>query len=565
MIKFAQLAKSATGIQGLDEITGGGIPKGRPTLICGDPGCGKTLFGMEFLVNGITKYNEPGVFVSFEELPKELIANTASLRFDLKKYCAKKKLVLEYVDLSPGDIEESGEYDLGGLFIRIENAIDSIGAKRVVIDTIEALFSSLHNVTILRAEVKRLFRFLKDKGVTTIITGERGVKMLTRQGLEEYISDCVILLDHRVTEQVSTRRLRVVKYRGTLHGTNEYPFLIDADGISVLPTTSITLDHKVSTERVSSGVPQLDEMMEGKGFYRGSSILMTGPAGTGKTSMAAHFARAAGLRNEKTIYFGFEESRSQLFRNMKSVGVDLARFEKKELLRVIATRPSYFGLEMHLLSIQKAIVEFDPDNVIIDPITTFVAANDQTQVRSMLMRLIDMLKARNITGYFTSLTPTDSKISSEEAKSDISSLIDTWILLRDLEYNGERDRGLYIIKSRGMGHSNQIREFEITQKGFNFFNPYLGVDGMLTGSARLAQAAGEKAATMLRKQTINHQNSAILRKRKALKLEIAAMQAELQAEEAEAQQKILEGMQREQRFIDDKVAMALSRRAKVVK
>jgi len=526
-----QLPKSKTGIQGLDEITGGGLPKGRPTLICGGAGCGKTLLAMEFLVRGATQFNEPGIFMAFEENAKDLTKNVASLGFDLKDLIARKKIVLDFVYVGDREIETSGEFDLEGLFIRLGHAIDSIGAKRVVLDTIEALFSRLPNQRILRAELHRLFRWLKEKGVTAIITGERGEDTLTRQGLEEYISDCVIVLDHRVSDQVSSRRLRVVKYRGSTHGTNEYPFLIDEDGISVLPVTSLGLEQAASTQRIPTGVPRLDAMLGGAGYYRGSSVLISGTAGTGKTSLAAHFAEAACRRGERALFFAFEESPNQIMRNMRSIGIDLQPWVQKGLLQFQATRPTFAGLEMHLTKMHKAINAFKPQVVIVDPLNSFVIGGNEIEVKSMLMRLVDFLKMQQITGLFTSLTTSGGAL--EQSEVAISSLIDTWLLLRTIEIGGERNRGLYILKSRGMAHSNQIREFLLTDHGVELRDVYVGASGVLTGSARLAQEAQEQAGKLTRLQETERRQLELERKRKALEAQVVALRAEFEAQETE--------------------------------
>jgi circadian clock protein KaiC len=456
------LRKSPTGIPGMDEITGGGLPEGRPTLVAGAAGCGKTLFAMEFLVNGATQYNEPGVFVAFEENAEELAQNVASLGFDLKKLSRQKKLIIDHVRVERSEIEETGDYDLEGLFIRLGHAIDSIGARRVVLDTIEVLFSALSNQGILRAELQRLFRWLKDKGVSAVITAERGDGTMTRFGLEEYVADCVILLDHRVTEQMSTRRLRIVKYRGTLHGTNEYPFLITKDGISVLPITSVGLDHHAPAERISSGVKELDEMLGGKGYYKGSSILISGTAGSGKSSLAAAFVDAACRRGDRCLYFSFEESTAQILRNMRSINIDLAPHLKKELLQFHVARPTLYGLEMHLVTMYDLIREHKPQIVILDPITDFFAIGSLAEVKAAITRIIDFLKTNQITALFTSYTEEDTP---NESVVGVSSLIDTWISLRNIENNGERHRGLFVLKSRGMAHSNQIRSFYLTDQG----------------------------------------------------------------------------------------------------
>jgi circadian clock protein KaiC len=557
------LLKSPTGIQGFDEITGGGLPTGRPTLVCGGAGCGKTLFGLEFLVRGITQFNEPGVFMSFEETNEELIKNVTSLGFDLEDLVKHKKIALDHVHIERSEIEETGEYDLEGLFVRLGYAIDSIKAKRVVLDTIESLFAGLPNQLILRAELRRLFRWLKDKGVTAIITGERGEETLTRQGLEEYVSDCVIMLDHRVTEQTSTRRLRVVKYRGSIHGTNEYPFLIDENGFSVLPVTSLGLEHIVSNERISSGITELDKMLEGKGYFHGSTILVSGTAGVGKTSIAAHFAEAACKRGERVLYFCFEESPNQLMRNMLSIGINLETWVRKGLLQFQATRPTLYGLEMHLAITHKAVNTFKPAIVILDPINTFIIGDKEIEVKRMIMRIVDFLKANQITALFTSLTSNEGALESSDV--GISSLIDTWLLLRDTELSGERNRVMYVLKSRGMANSNQIREFILTDHGVELREVYIGASGVLTGSARVAQEALENAEVLTRKHDIERKKRELDRKRKALEAQIAALHADFESEESEAIKLIETEQDMIKRLEQDKIEMAVSRKTVIKK
>ncbi|MDT8375274.1 MAG: circadian clock protein KaiC [Mariprofundaceae bacterium] len=527
--RHAGLKKSPTGIAGLDEITNGGLPQGRPTLVCGGAGCGKTLLAMEFLVRGATQFNEPGVFMTFEETARDLTENVASLGFDLKELVAHKKLLLDYVYIERSEIEESGEYDLEGLFIRLGAAIDAIGAKRVVLDTIETLFGGLPNPAILRAELRRLFRWLKEKGVTAIITGERGDETLTRQGLEEYVSDCVIVLDHRVSEQTSSRRMRVVKYRGSTHGTNEYPFLIDADGISVLPVTSLGLAHKASKERISSGVARLDTMLGGKGYFRASSVLVSGTAGTGKSSLAVHFADAACRRGERVFYFAFEESPEQIMRNMHSIGIDLQPWIKQGLLRIQATRPNSAGLETHLVKMHSVVNTFKPSVVILDPLNSFVIGDNEIEVKSMLIRLVDFLKMKQITGLFTNLVQSGSLIGQTDVA--ISSVIDTWLLLRDIDSGSERNRGLSILKSRGMAHSNQIREFLLTEHGVELRDVYVGPEGVLTGSARLTKEAENEAETLIRNQNVELRRIELERKRTTLEAQIAMLRAEFAVQE----------------------------------
>jgi len=521
------LQKTLTGIGGFDDITDGGLPTARPTLVCGGAGSGKTLFSMEFIVRGATLFNEPGVFVTFEEKAEELASNVSSLGFDLNKLVATNKLRIDYVHIDRSEIDETGEYDLDGLFVRIGHAIDTIGAKRVVLDTIENLFLGLENKGILRAELRRLFQWLKDKKVTAVITGEKGEGTLTREGLEEYVSDCVILLDNRVVNQISTRRLRIIKYRGSVHGSNEYPFLIDEDGISVLPVTSLRLNAKASTERISTGVPGLDKMMDGKGIYKGSSMLISGTSGTGKTSIAASFATECCKRNERCIYFAFEESPEQITRNMQSIGMDMEKYVKKGLLKFQAARPTMYGLEMHLVVIYKLIKQFKPHCVVIDPITNLITVGSSSEIQSVLTRLIDFLQTQQTSAVFTALTPYN--ILKEQTDETISSLVDAWIQVRDIEMNGERNRALYIMKSRGMNHSNQVREFLISSRGLYLQDVYLGPEGVLTGSAREAHMLQKRTEEILQKHSLSKNEKAIERKNQELQLKIKGLNSEFDA------------------------------------
>ncbi|HEX8283485.1 MAG TPA: circadian clock protein KaiC [Pyrinomonadaceae bacterium] len=529
----ASIPKAPTGIQGLDEIMGGGLPAGRPTLVCGTAGAGKTMLAAEFIVRGATEFGEPGVFMMFEENAEELTANVRSLGFDLDKLSAQKKIALDHVHIERSEIEETGDYDLEGLFIRLGHAVETVGAKRVALDTLEALFSGLPNQAILRAELRRLFRWLKDRGLTAVITGERGDGTLTRYGLEEYVADCVIVLDHRVDEQISTRRLRVVKYRGSAHGTNEYPFLIGERGLSVLPVTSLRLDHKAPTERVPTGIARLDEMLGVGGVYRGSSVLVSGSPGTGKSSIGATFVDAACRRGERCLYFAYEESAAQILRNMRSIGVNLERWVKKGLLEIHATRPTLQGLEQHLVSMHDTVLEFRPSVVVVDPVSNLTIERNDAEVKPTLLRLIDFLKHEQITTLFTSLTTSANGASPEDSQVGVSSLMDTWLLLRNVEYNGERNRTLFVLKSRGMGHSNQVREFVLTDKGIDLVEVYLGADRVLTGTARVAQEAQERTAASLRRQDHERRVRQLAGKRQALEAQIAALQAEAEADEAE--------------------------------
>jgi circadian clock protein KaiC len=558
--KLTPLRKAPSGIQGLDEITHGGLPRGRTTIVCGGPGCGKTMLGIEFLVRGALEFNEPGVIMAFEETPQDMARNVASLGFDIQDLADKKKLFLDYVYVEPSQIQETGEYDLEGLFIRLQNAVNTVGAKRIMLDTVEALFGGFSNPGVLRAEFRRLFRWLKDHRLTTIVTAERGEGTLTRQGLEEYVSDCVILLDHRINDQISARRLRIVKYRGTRHGADEYPFLIDERGMSILPLTVLQLQHDASTERISSGVPDLDDMLEGKGYFRGSSILFSGTAGSGKTTLAASFIDAACRRGERCLYIGFEESRSQVERNMQSIGIDLKKWTKKALLFHDAWRPTQFGIEMHLLRIHRLIERLKPKCVVIDPITNLITGSSEREVYSMLVRLIDFLKGAGITAVFVSLT--DGGDDLEETNVGVSSLTDTWILLRDVELNGERNRCLYVLKSRGMAHSNQVREFVMTNQGIRLIPAYIGAGGVLTGSSRLSQEARERAEAVKRIQENRRRQEELNRKRTALQAQISSLQAEVAAVEQESHLGVLENKERERELSHERDRMAASRHYK---
>jgi len=534
------LPKSPTGITGLDEITGGGLPTGRPTLVCGSAGCGKTMLAVEFLVRGAVEFGEPGVFMMFEENAAELTANVRSLGFDLDELVEQKKIAIDHVHIERSEIEETGEYDLEGLFIRLGHSIDVIGAKRVVLDTVEALFAGLPNHAILRAELRRLFRWLKDRGMTAIITGEKGDgNAITRYGLEEYVADCVITLDHRVTEQISTRRLRVLKYRGSAHGTNEYPFLIGERGISVLPITSLRLDHAAPAERLSTGIARLDEMLGGQGVFRGSSVLVSGSPGTGKSSIGATFADAACRRGERALLFAYEESSAQILRNMQSIGIDLAPWVKQDLLQIHASRPTLQGLEQHLVAMHDTVRAFRPAVVVVDPISNLTIERGDSEVKPTLMRLIDFLKQQQITTLFTSLTTGGSDTggrgtsAAEDSQVGVSSLMDTWLLLRNVEFNGERNRTLYVLKSRGMVHSNQVREFVLSDAGIDLVDVYIGADRVLTGTARVTQAAHEHSAAELRREDHERKLRQLASRQKAIEAQIAALHAEGEAEEAE--------------------------------
>jgi len=525
--RLAQLPKTPTGIHGLDEVTGGGLPRGRPTLVCGPAGCGKTLLAMEFLVRGIVEFDEPGVFVTFEESADDLIANVASLGFDLRRYEADGHLVIDHVSVVGGMMDETGDWDLDGLFLRLGAAIDEVGAKRVVLDTIETLFGAFSDTATLRSELRRLFGWLKDRGVTAVITGERGDGTLTRHGIEEYVSDCVIVLDHRVTEQTSTRRLRILKYRGSLHGTNEYPFLIGESGISVLPVTSPGLRNTVSSQRVSTGVARLDAMLGGGGFYRGSTVLVSGTAGTGKSTLAAQFCNAACSRGERAMYFAFEESQAEILRNMASVGIDLGQWVDAGLLQFQCFRPSLLGLEAHLFAVQKFVTDFDPTVVVKDPVSDLMRVGTVADVSAMLARQVDFLKAKGVTSLFTSLSTFGDPAHAGE---QVASLVDTWLVVKTMEGNGEHNRILSVLKSRGMAHSNQIREFLLTGQGIELADVYVGPQGVLTGSARQAQEAKERSDGAAWQEDLEQRRVNLERRRESVEAEVADLWREFENE-----------------------------------
>jgi len=525
--ELSTLPKAATGIRGLDDVTGGGLPRGRPTLVCGPAGSGKTLLAMEFLVRGIVDFGEPGVFMAFEETREDLVANVASLGFDLAALEGDGMLVLDHVNVVASELVEAGDWDLEGLLIRLGAAIDAVGATRVVIDTIETLFGAFQDAATLRAELQRLFLWLKARGVTVVITGERGEGQLTRHGIEEYVSDCVVVLDHLVTEQTSTRRLRILKYRGSLHGTNEYPFLIGERGISVQPITSLGLQHAVSNERVSTGVERLDVMLGGQGPFRGSSVLVAGTAGTGKSTLAAQFCDAACARGERAIYFAFEESQDQIVRNMSSVGMDLGRWIEAGLLQFRCVRPSLLGLEGHLLAVQNLIEDFDPAVIAMDPISDLVGTGPERSVTAMLTRQVDFLKARGVTAMFTNLAGDEQRNGTDHL---VASLIDTGLLLRTLEGNGEHNRVLSVLKSRGMAHSNQVREFLLTDRGIELADVYVGPQGVLTGSARSAQEAKELSEAAVRQEDLQQRRATLDRERTSVEARVAVLWREFEDE-----------------------------------
>ena len=555
----ALLPKCPTGISGLDDITEGGLPRGRPTLVCGAAGCGKTLLAMEFIVRGITQYGEPGVFMSFEETAEELAKNVSSLGFDVAGLVRRGKMAVDYVRVERSEIDETGEYDLEGLFVRLGAMIKAVKAKRVALDTVEALFAGIPNEAILRAELRRLFQWLKDQSVTAVITGEQGEKTLTRHGLEEYVSDCVLFLDHRVLNQVATRRLRIVKYRGSKHGTSEYPTLIDEDGLTVMPISSLALTYPVTSARVSTGLRRLDAMMGGKGYYRGSSVLISGTAGTGKTSLAAAFVESMCRRGERCLYFSFEESPDQIVRNMRSIGIDLGRWHAAGRLRFCVQRPTQFGLEMHLAKVHKLTKDFRPAGVVMDPITNLTSVGEATEINAMLTRVIDMLKNEGITSVFTSLTNGGGEL--EHTVVGISSLMDTWLIVRMVESENERNRLLYVLKSRGMAHSNQMREFRLSDRGIELLDAYVGPGTVLTGAARLAEEARDMARALTEIEEGARRQRELQQEATAVEAQIAGLRA--RADNLRAELKIVQKIGRKHvaETDQDRRRMAAARQA----
>jgi circadian clock protein KaiC len=530
-----QLQKTPTGIAGLDEITKGGLPKGRPTLVCGKAGCGKTLMAMEFIVKGVTEFDEPGVFISFEENEQELALNVASFGWDLNQLIEDEKIALDHIYIEPSEIIETGDFDLDGLLIRIAGAVETVGAKRIAIDTLEVLFGSFNNADLLRGELRRLFRWLKEKNLTAVITGEKSGENLTRQGIEEFVSDCVIYLQHDTEELIATRRLQIVKYRGASHGANLYPFLITDKGLSLLPVTSAGLKYEVSEERIPTGIADLDAMLGDEGFYRGSSVLISGTAGTGKTSFASKIVEQACLRGERAILFSFEESESQIIRNMRSIGIDLQTPLGKGLLRFANSRASSYGLETHLINIFSEIEQFNPGFVVFDPISNIRDVGKNQDVKNVLTRIIDHLKMSNITSIMTNLSQSSSL---EATEAEISSLMDTWILLRDIESGSERNKGVFLLKSRGISHSNQIREYHFSEKGIQFFPVYDGPEGVLTGTARIALEEQEGLAEKRRMKEIERLKKELETRQASYKAKLSATQAEFESETAVLQQEI---------------------------
>jgi circadian clock protein KaiC len=528
------IRKCPTGIRGLDEITGGGLPQGRPTLISGAAGCGKTLLAMEFVVRGARDFDEPGVFMAFEESEDELIANVDSLGFALDSLVAQDRIALDGVRIERSEIEETGDYDLEGIFVRLGSAIAEVGARRVALDGIDALFAALPSEAILRAELRRLFRWLKNQGVTAVITGEQGEKMLTRHGLEEYVSDCVIFLDHRVINQVATRRLRIVKYRGSRHGTNEYPALIDEQGFSVLPISSVCLNHRVSRRRVPTGIPRLDAMLGGLGYFEGSSVLVSGTSGAGKSSVATAFADSICRQGGRCLYWSSEESPDQILRNMGSIGFDLQPHIDRGLLSFHSVRPTLYGLENHLVGLHRLVENLRPAAVILDPITNFSAVGDAAEVKTMLTRVIDFLKSAGITGLFTSLTPGNDPLQLGTTDEGVSSLIDTWLLLQMVQSAGERNRLIYVLKSRGMAHSNQVRELLLDDQGIHLADVFTGAGEVRTGSARIAQQGRDQTEANALQRDRDRQQRLLELRRRDLAAQIQALEAQLAAVEDDA-------------------------------
>jgi circadian clock protein KaiC len=548
------LAKAPTGIKGLDDVTGGGLPRGRTTLIAGGAGSGKTLLGVEFLVHGALDHGEPGVLLAFEESAADLSANVASLGYDLDRMQADGLLMIDAFRLDRAEVVETGAYDLDGLFIRLGYAVDAIGAKRVVLDSIEVLFAALDNEATVRAELRRLFRWLKARGLTAVVTGEKGDGLITRHGIEEYVSDCVITLDHRVHEQISTRRLRVVKYRGSVHGTDEFPFLITDRGLVVLPLTSAHLDYDASSERISTGVPRLDHMLGG-GVFRGSSVLVSGEAGTGKTTLAAKMLQTSCERGERALFVSFEESPAQLARNMASVGLDLNRWIDQGLLRLWAARPSAYGLEMHLASLLRLVDDFDPSIVALDAMTSVAQNGVAGDVMSLITREVDLLKSRGITAVMTEL----NRSGEETSDVAVSSLMDTWLLVRNIETNGERNRLLFVRKSRGSAHSNQVREFVVNDTGLELLDVSVGPDGAVLGSARLVVEAESRDAAVRRADDIKRRRDELARRRREVDAQTDALRQALDDEVAEVERLETEGMRLAGVILTDEDAMGVHR------
>ena len=541
------LKKVPSGIPGFDDITNGGLPCERSTLVCGDAGAGKTMFGMQFLIEGVTEQQEPGVFVAFEESEPDLKKNVASLGWDLDFLCRQKKIAVEAMHISSDEMIQAGQFDLEGLFIRLDAAIRDVGAQRIVLDTVETLFGLFTDAHIVRAEFRRLLWWLKDRGITGVVTAERGHEGLTRFGIEEYVSDCVVDLSQTMHGQTTRRHLRILKFRGSGHGTNAYPFLIGRRGIHLFAVTELGLDYPVSKERISSGISRLDEMLGGKGFYRASSILLSGTAGTGKSSVNASFVDAACDRGEKAVYISYEESKAQIIRNMESIGIDLHKWQESGLLRFHTARVTTYGLEEHFFVIKELIEQNPPDVVVIDPVSNLLQMGSSEEVKNLLTRLIDLLKSRGITTVVTELITDGNPM--EGTNTDISSLMDAWILLRAVESSGERNRVLYVLKSRGMSHSHQVREFVLSDAGISLMDVYAGPAGLITGTARYTQEAQEEAEHKRRLEEIERKRKELERKRRVREARRKEIEAQFQGEEEELELAIREAEEEEKKYL----------------
>ncbi|WP_240236172.1 circadian clock protein KaiC [Nocardioides sp. CFH 31398] len=523
------LEKAATGIEGFDDITFGGLPRARATIVTGAAGSGKSMFGVEFLAQGARAYGEPGVLLSFEETADELVANAASIGVDLRAMADEGTLVVDSAAGDLDDLVQSGAFDLEGLLLRLAAAIDAVGARRVVLDTVETLFSTLPDETTVRREFARLLRWLKERDLTVVVTAERGQQgRLTRHGIEEYVSDCVVVLDHRVEDEVATRRMRVAKYRGSPHGTNEFPFLISGRGLVVMPLHHDELTE-VSEERVSLGIPELDTMVGG-GVFRGSTIMISGSAGTGKTSIAACAADAACRRGEKALFLSFEEPSGQVVRNMRSIGLDLQHWIDKGLLVVQHMRPAITGLEAHLASLHMILDEHPAEVVVLDAVASLSRGVASYASASAVARDIAMLRLRGATTVLTALAGTH-----DDPHTDVSasSLVDAWLLVRNVENDGERNRLLMTIKNRGSFHSNQVREFLLTDDGPRLVDVFVGPDGVLTGSAREQQEARDASTEDARRRDQERRRASIERRREEVEAQIATLRRQLEDELAD--------------------------------
>ena len=518
----------STGVKGLDDVLGGGIPQGHAMLLVGKPGTGKSILSMEYLLHGIELHKENGVYISFEESEKQIISNAASFGWKFEEMVKKNKLAISYIDMQPEQMRTVGDYDLSALILRVKGAIKKVNARRVVIDGINNLLSTFDDERIIRSDLLRLIREIKEVNATIFITGERGHDSWSKMGFEEYLADGLMHLDNRTDGNYQTREIQVVKCRGINHYTGKSPFIINSEGMSIRPLITADFDYKVLKSRVSTGIADIDNMLGGKGLYRGSTVYITGPSGAGKTSISSSFANGACSRGERALFLAFEESSDQIIRNMKSIGLSLDKWVNEKLLYFYTARATTNSLEGHLDNIMTMVREVEPTCVVLDPISAFRPIANENETKLMLIRLNDYLRARKITTVFTALS-SDGEYS-EHADVQLSSIADTWIVVRIMDYKGERNNVMQLMKSRGMSHSRQMKEMYFTGNGLKLQNVYQGPEGVLTGAARIGQEKYEKLKEARNVIEIDKNRKKIERKKSLLEASIEALKHEYEEE-----------------------------------